>query len=204
MKTYMFEGKEYVENGKVKPPQYGEAFSHGGEVHIAHFNFQNDKYPILIPKEATMKYKKTDKIMSQESVLGEMTSAEKECSEAREEYTKFMKSFSKEGYTFWGGIGYDEKRTDYFLNQYLKDNPHLYPWLVKHGFLEEVKPEWKSVALMIETEEEYQLLWHKLNIGPEKFEEAYDFDNTGVLWPSNADTINTRLWTRLDRIKEPK
>ena len=103
-----------------------------------------------------MKYEQTDKKMSQESVLGEMTSAEKECSEARTEYSKFAKSVSNNGYSFWGGLGYDKgEGQNYFLNKYLHDNPHLYPWLVVHGFLEEVKPEWKPISLLIETEKEY-------------------------------------------------
>lgn len=52
MKTYIFEGKEYIENGEVRPPKYGEVF-YWENVDLAtraNFDFISHRI-ILIPKE---------------------------------------------------------------------------------------------------------------------------------------------------------
>ena len=125
-----------------------------------------------------MKYEQTDKKMSMESISMAMTSTEKECKEAKDEYSKFMKKMYANGYSFFDRIPYVEEKgcckSDVTtLNEYLAANPHLYPWLIRHGFLREVKPEFEPVSLLIETEKEYAYLYHLLNENYHSFRENY-------------------------------
>jgi hypothetical protein len=53
MKTYTYEGREYVESGEIRRPKKGEVFlySVGSSIGVAQFDFRDQQVKILIPKE---------------------------------------------------------------------------------------------------------------------------------------------------------
>lgn len=206
MKTYLFEGVEHVESGEHRYPLKGEIFRFDDEIcaRKTDTDFCVFTCYILIPKEASMKYKQTDKKLSRMSVWEAIE--DKTCEDALRDYSKFDQAFkasfwrSTIPYNDYGGI--PEGPT--VLYNYIEQNPHLYPWLVRHGFLEEIKPAWKPVALMIETAEEYAYLWHRLNLIPKEYEKVYTSTTDNPIYPKNADVLNNKLWVRLEILKESK
>lgn len=198
MKSYLFEGVEYVESGERRCPQKGEMLLEDSSdiARRADHNFQ-DTRRILIPKEGIMKYKQTDKNLSRMSVWEAMTDTEKECAQALTAFSNFDARFSV-------GFGWQEKicyHTDMVANRlfdYLKANPHLYPWLVRHGFFEEVKHEWKPVALMLETEKEFNAIWHRLNVDDNGFASHFRQDDQSLPFESNCAS----LWIKIQQLRK--
>lgn len=144
IETWNFNGKEYVENGEFRNPQRGEIF-------IAHTRKEalecqksyavSQKRIILIPKKgANMNnYQITDKEISRMSIWESID--DKTCKKALDYYNEFDSVFRKK-YKWNQMITFSRNPNTYPLNQFLNDNPELYDWMVRKGFLELQKERW--------------------------------------------------------------
>ena len=150
-----------------------------------HFNFQDAE---LVKEDEKVEYKQLRDISGVEI---EKAQGDVKCPEFNEEFVDYLQEFN-----YWPNANLSKLL--------LYANPKWIEFLIKHKFIEEVKPEFKSftLTLKVDTKDELLTLWHRLNCNGEEFKEMYFDKGNTCRMPIPKSYYTAKMWRQVDNAVE--